>query len=154
MGQPVDHVSHLAVGVLGDTGWYNAAMPSGPTALRWLPSILVMGLIFAFSSLPASALPDFGGLDLLVKKGGHALGYGLLGLAYFYALPPRLTFGYRWVLALLMAILFALSDEYHQSFVEGRGSTITDVLIDAAGACVALLFGARYLSNSSSNSSS
>lgn len=127
---------------------------SGSPILRWLPSLVMMALIFGFSSLPASALPHLGALDVLVKKGGHALGYGLLGLAYFYALPPRLTYGYRWVLALLMAVLFALSDEYHQSFVEGRNSTITDVLIDAAGASLALIIGAPYLSNSSSNSRS
>ena len=50
----------------------------------------------------------FGALDVLVKKAGHALGYGLLGVAYFYALPPRLSRGYRWVMSLLMALLFAL----------------------------------------------
>ncbi len=127
---------------------------SGSPVLRWLPSLVMMALIFAFSSLPASVLPHLGALDLLVKKGGHALGYGLLGLAYFYALPPRLSYGYRWLLALLMAVLFALSDEYHQSFVEGRGSTITDVMIDSAGASLALIMGAPYLSNSSSNSTS
>jgi VanZ family protein len=122
--------------------------------VRWMPALAVMAVIFALSSLPAASIPQFGNLDVLVKKGGHALGYGLLGLAYYYALPPRLTHGYRWVLALLMAILFSLSDEYHQSFVEGRGSTITDVGIDTAGACLALLLGGRYLSNSSSNSRS
>ncbi|MEW6569342.1 MAG: VanZ family protein [Chloroflexota bacterium] len=125
-----------------------------PLALRWLPSMVMMALIFTFSSLPASVLPDLGVLDVIAKKGGHVLGYGLLGLAYFYALPPRLSYGYRWLLALLMAVLFALSDEYHQSFVEGRGSTITDVMIDAAGASLALVFGTPYLSNSSSNSNS
>jgi VanZ family protein len=122
--------------------------------MRWVPALAVMAVIFALSSLPAASIPQFGRLDVLVKKGGHALGYGLLGLAYYYALPPRLTHGYRWVLALLMAILFSLSDEYHQSFVEGRGSTITDVGIDTAGACLALLLAGRYLSNSSSNSRS
>ena len=114
----------------------------------------MMAAIFAFSSMSAESIPDFGRFDLLVKKGSHAFGYGLLGLAYYYALPPRLTHGYRWVLALLMAILFSLSDEYHQSFVEGRGSTITDVGIDSAGASLALLIGGRYLSNSNSNSTS
>jgi VanZ family protein len=51
-----------------------------------------------------------------------------------------------------MAVLFALSDEYHQSFVEGRSSRLTDVVIDTAGAAVALLFGSGYLSNSRSKS--
>jgi VanZ family protein len=126
----------------------------GRAILRWIPALILMGAIFTFSSMTADRLPDFGRLDVLVKKGGHALGYGLLGLAYYYALPPRLTHGYRWVLALLMAILFSLSDEYHQSFVAGRGSTIVDVGIDTVGASVALLLGGRYLSNSRSNSTS
>ncbi len=121
--------------------------------LRWLPALLIMAVIFAFSSIPATGLPFFGGLDWLVKKGGHALGYALLGTAYYYALPPRLAAGYRWVLALLMAVLFALSDEYHQSFVEGRTSSLRDVAIDAAGAAAALTVSALYSSNSSSNSS-
>ncbi len=120
--------------------------------LRWLPAFGLMAAIFALSSLPASRIPDLGALDVLFKKGGHMLGYAMLGLAYFYALPPRLHAGYRRALALLMAVLFALSDEYHQSFVEGRGSTLVDVAIDGIGALFALLVGTRYFPNSSSNS--
>jgi VanZ family protein len=97
-------------------------------------------------------LPYFGLWDFLLKKGGHALGYGLLGLAYFSAMPRRLSFSYRWVLALLMAVLFALSDEYHQSFVEGRGSSLGDVVIDGFGAAIALMIAAPYSSNSNSKS--
>jgi VanZ family protein len=111
-----------------------------------------MAAIFFASSLPASRLPYYGAYDVLIKKGGHALGYALLGLAYFFALPPRLSTGYKWILALLMAILFALSDEFHQSFVEGRTSTLRDVLIDGIGAALALTFGAGYSSNSNSKS--
>lgn len=122
-------------------------------ALRWLPALLIMAVIFTFSSIPATGLPFFGDLDVLIKKGGHALGYALLGTAYYYALPPRLAAGYRWAVALLMAVLFALSDEYHQSFVDGRTSSLRDVAIDAVGAAVALTVSAIYSSNSSSNSS-
>ena len=111
-----------------------------------------MGVIFILSAQPASRLPVFGEYDLIIKKLGHALGYALLGLAYFFALPPRLRAGYRWLLALLMAILFALSDEFHQSFVEGRNSSLTDVLIDTVGAALALTLGVIYSSNSKSNS--
>ena len=113
-----------------------------------------MAAIFVFSSMPASRLPYFGPLDLLVKKGGHATGYALLALAYFFALPPRLSLGYRILLGFLMAVLFALSDEFHQSFVEGRTSSLRDVAIDAAGAAFGLLAYALYSSNSSSNARS
>ncbi len=122
--------------------------------LRWLPSIALMGVIFILSGQPASNLPFFGEYDILVKKLGHATGYALLGIAYYFALPPRLRAGYRWMLALLMAVLFALSDEFHQSFVEGRTSSLVDVMIDTAGAAVALTFAVIYSSNSNSKSNS
>ncbi len=124
------------------------------SAFRWVPAMLMMGIIFLASSTPASHLPYFGAIDLLVKKGGHAIGYALLGLAYFYAMPGRLSIPYRAVMALLMAILFSLSDEFHQSFVEGRTSTLRDVLIDTGGATLALLTAAIYSSSSRSSSNS
>lgn len=129
-----------------------AAMPILRSALRWLPALVLMAAIFLASSLPAGRIPHFGMLDIIVKKGGHAIGYALLGLAYYYALPPRLSIPYRWAVALLMAVLFALSDEYHQSFVDGRTSSLRDVFIDGAGAAFSLTLGAAYSSNSRSNS--
>jgi VanZ family protein len=120
--------------------------------LRWIPSIFIMGIIFLLSSLPASRIPYYGLLDTLIKKGGHALGYGLLGLSYYYALPRSLSRLSRSALALVMSVLFALSDEFHQSFVLGRTSSLVDVAIDGAGAAFALLVGAGYSSNSRSNS--
>jgi hypothetical protein len=122
--------------------------------IRWAPAVVMMGLIFIASSTPASRLPYFGALDLLVKKGGHALGYAMLGLSYFYALPRRLSLPYRAVMALLMAVLFSLSDEFHQSFVEGRTSALRDVLIDTGGAMLALFAAVLYSSSSKSSSSS
>lgn len=122
--------------------------------LRWLPAVLVMGIIFALSSLPANRIPFFGRYDVLIKKGAHALGYGLLALAYAYALPSRLSLPFRWGLSLVMAVLFALSDEFHQSFVEGRSSSLTDVFIDGVGAAFALTLGIGYSSNSNSKSDS
>jgi len=127
---------------------------NGVLGFRWLPALIMMGLIFMFSSLPTSRVPYFGQWDLLIKKGGHALGFGMLGLAYAYALPSRLSRGQRWVLSLLMVVLFALSDEFHQSFVEGRNSSPVDVLIDTAGAMIMLTLGLAYSSNSSSKSTS
>jgi VanZ family protein len=126
----------------------------GRVYLRWLPSLLMMGLIFLFSSLPSTRIPYYGAVDLLIKKGGHAVGYGLLGLSYYHALPRRLTKLYRGITAILMAILFALSDEYHQSFVQGRSSSLTDVFVDTVGASIAVVLGGGYSSNSKSNSSS
>jgi hypothetical protein len=129
-----------------------APMTCRTILLRWLPALLMMVAIFLFSSLPTEKIPYYGVLDIIVKKGGHALGYGLLGLSYYYALPNRLSRFYRGVLALIMAVLFSLSDEFHQSFVEGRTSSLRDVAIDSLGAMIALFLGAGYSSNSRSNS--
>lgn len=130
-----------------------AAMTFRTILLRWVPALSIMALIFFFSSLPSERIPYYGGWDYVIKKGSHALGYGLLGLSYYYALPRSLSRVYRLSLALIMAILFALSDEYHQSFVQGRTSSLGDVAIDSMGAAIALFLGAGYSSNSRSISS-
>ena len=104
--------------------------------LRWLPALVVMATIFGFSSIPSSNMPDFGPTDLFVKKGGHMLGYGLLAFAYWYGLRFEKR---SWWLALLLAVVYALSDEFHQSFVPGRHPSWVDALvIDGSGASIAL----------------
>ena len=111
--------------------------------LRWLPAALVMAVIFGFSSTPSTKLPSFGLLDFAVKKGAHMLGYGLLACAYWYGLRFEKN---RWWLALLFAILYATSDEFHQSFVPGRHPSWVDVLgFDGGGALIALALAYGWL---------
>ena len=103
---------------------------------RWVPPLLLMIIIFAFSSRPGSELPSFGGWDYFVKKGAHAFGYGLLALSYLRALPKR-----NYILAWLLAVAYSATDEFHQSFVPGRNPSVTDVLVfDNLGAMLALIF--------------
>ena len=129
-----------------------AGMSRSSPLLRWVPALGMMAAIFALSSLTSDRIPFFGEYDLLVKKGAHAVGYAMLAAAYYFALPPRLSPVYRAVLSFLMAVLFALSDEFHQSFVRGRHSALRDVGIDSLGALLALLAATVYSSNSSSSS--
>lgn len=106
----------------------------------------MMVVIFAFSSFPASELPNFDRADRIVKKGGHALGYGLLALSYLRGLKgDNKDVHSRWLyLAWVMAVLYSATDEFHQSFIPGRQPAATDILIDALGAAVALLLAGRY----------
>ena len=103
---------------------------------RWLPALFLMVVIFIFSSQPSDNLPDFLNWDYVVKKSGHAIGYGLLALSYLH------YFNYdkkRYWLAWLLAVLFSATDEFHQSFVPGRHPSIIDMLVfDNLGATVAL----------------
>lgn len=65
------------------------------------------------------------------------LGYGSLAVSYWYALRNTKR---RRLFAWLLAILYAASDEYHQSFVPGRQASAWDVLIfDNLGAAIGML---------------
>lgn len=95
-----------------------------------------MVIIFFFSSQPSNELPDFDWADTIVKKIGHVIGYAILARSYWYAF--RMREDKRW-LAWLLAVLYALTDEVHQSFVPGRYPSILDVLIfDNFGAMISL----------------
>jgi VanZ family protein len=111
--------------------------------LRWGPALLMMALIFAASSLPSGQVPSFGLWDVLVKKGSHMAGFGLLAVAYLHALANgRRVSVQRGLLAVAGAGLYALTDEYHQSFVGGRHPSLADVLIDTGGAAAAAALAA------------
>jgi VanZ family protein len=127
------------------------------TLARWLPSVLIMSLIFVASATSGPDLPNWGPLDLLVKKGGHVVIYALLAVSYWYALgwkPDARR------LAWLLAVLFAATDEAHQLFTPGRHAWWLDVVIfDALGALLGLWLAGKIrlrmgYSNSRSSSSS
>ena len=58
----------------------------------------------------------------------------------------RHTFSKPWIFALLFCSLYGLSDEWHQSFVAGRYSDISDWLADTAGTSLALLYLEKFTS--------
>ncbi len=77
-----------------------------------------------------------------IVKGWHAAEFAILS-ALCLAILDRLTGSYsrrNVLLSLAICLLFAISDEYHQTFVPGRGGTWTDVAIDGLGALLAALF--------------
>ncbi len=106
----------------------------------WFPLVLWMGAIFYLSAQPSDSLPDVGAWDLLLKKGAHFTAYAILAwLAYRVCEGRKRPF----LLAFFIAVLYAVSDEYHQTFVPGRNGNGWDVLIDSAGAFVGLIILAR-----------
>jgi VanZ family protein len=110
--------------------------------LRWTPAIVIMMIIFLFSAQPSNRLPDFDWADRIIKKGGHMFEFGLLALTYWYAFA---WVGHKRWLAWLLAFLYAVTDELHQSFVPGRRPSLWDVLIfDNLGALISLWLADRY----------
>jgi VanZ family protein len=104
---------------------------------RFVPPLLLMGVIYFFS-----AQPDLGtGLgvwDTILRKAAHMAEYGLLWFLWHRALDTRSP-----VPAALITLAYAATDELHQSFVEGRHGTPVDVLIDAVGIAVAIAIHTR-----------
>jgi VanZ family protein len=82
---------------------------------------------------------------LVVRKCAHLSEYAVLALLLWRAWQHTLRQNIQpWhsreaALALAVSVLYAASDEYHQSFVPSRGASLRDVLIDAVGAALGLL---------------
>ena len=103
------------------------------TLSRFAPPLLLMAVIFFLSAQP-DLNSGLGKLDTVLRKLAHLVEFGLLWWLWWRAL------GYRSpVPAAAIAIAYAVSDEFHQSFVEGRVGSPVDVLIDATGIALAAL---------------
>jgi VanZ family protein len=102
----------------------------GSFARSWLPVLVWAGLIFALSSTPDLGT-GLGGWDLVLRKVAHVAEYAILG-----ALLLRATD--RTGLAFALGTLYAVSDEFHQSFVSGRVGSPLDVAIDALGLAIGI----------------
>ena len=100
-------------------------------ASRWLPVLVWAGVIFAFSSIP-SLNSGLGTWDYVLRKGAHMTEYAVLAV-----LLVRATRSFMW--AFVLAVAYAGSDEFHQTFVRGRHGTPIDVGIDAVGALIGLV---------------
>ncbi len=94
-----------------------------------LPPLALMGLIFYLSSQPDLGT-GLGVWDLIGRKLVHLTIFGLLTAAWYRALASLVP-------AVIISALFAVSDEIHQSFVQGRHGSPVDVAIDFVGISIA-----------------
>jgi len=108
----------------------------------WLPPIAMMALIFALSAMP-SGTEDHGLLYLIVRKLAHVSEYALLLALWWRDLSTRLSDRRALAYALGIVILYAITDEWHQTFVDGRAGRPLDVGIDLLGALGATMLIAR-----------
>ncbi len=75
----------------------------------------------------------------LIRKTGHFLGYGVLGLTWLRAWRmtlPETRFLVQATLALVGTALVASCDEWHQAFLPNRTGSPWDVLLDSCGAAI------------------
>lgn len=142
----------------------NARQAMSDLVRRWGPALAWMAAIFVVSGIPGDEFPQYEGLwDFVVKKSGHLLEYGLLAVLLWRAVRVQRdgtafsggreagtdstrgarvqvtgVFGVRVWAALALTVLYAVTDEFHQLFIPGRGSRAVDVGIDIVGACLGL----------------
>ncbi len=116
--------------------------------LYWLPVIAWMALIFALSHSSDLESVQRGYLwwipsELKSQYFVHPVEFGVLAalayrlLASYRTTPAALVFGG----ALAFTICYGVTDEFHQSFVAGRSSSISDVGLDTLGAVVGVWLG-------------
>jgi VanZ family protein len=126
----------IAVISVESTAWMGADRTSGP--LRRLYEA-----IFGPVSDPGWEI-----IHHCIRKTGHFIGYGLLGLAWLRAWRmslPRSRFFSDALLALAGTAAIAICDEWHQSFLPNRTSSPWDVLIDCSGAIVLCLIAYGFV---------
>lgn len=73
-----------------------------------------------------------------IRKAAHFFAYMLLGVLLLHALRPSFLKGA--VIAVIISVFYAVTDEIHQLFVPGRGGELRDVLIDGLGAATGVIF--------------
>ena len=127
----------------------------------WLPLILWAIFIFSASTdalsaehtsrflvpflrwlMPSISAATIETIHFMIRKGSHMAEYAILAAlgwrAIHYGTKLRAGFGREAVLVFFLAMLYAAGDEFHQSFVRSRGSSIDDVMIDGCGILVGI----------------
>jgi VanZ family protein len=110
-------------------------VPASRSLTHWLPVVLWAAVIFGLSSIP-SLSTGLGTWDLALRKGAHMTEYAILAVLLARALS-------RVAPAFALGVLYAISDELHQSFVRGRHAAVLDVAIDSVGLVIGLIVWRR-----------
>ncbi|MFE8701827.1 VanZ family protein [Cytobacillus sp. FJAT-54145] len=112
---------------------------------KWIFTALpfaYMILIWTLSSLPHNAvveLPD-SAVDRFIKESLHLVEFGILYLLFVFLFLNRGTFNEKIsMICAIVAGLYGVVDEIHQSFVPYRSASIIDVIKDVIGVVVAYI---------------
>ncbi|MFA6511578.1 MAG: VanZ family protein [Patescibacteria group bacterium] len=104
-----------------------------------IAALLWASVIFLLSSFPDLATDLSSTADLILRKGAHIMEFVILALLIHKALGFR---NKLWP-TLVIGILYAASDEWHQSFVQGRNGNFVDLGIDTLGVLLGTFLAGR-----------
>ncbi len=127
----------------------------------WSPVLLWMGFIFLMSTdlfssentasvikpiiqfvLPGITPARADMIHSVIRKCAHVIEYFIFGALLFWAFcgGSQESKSWQWAgLSLIMVILYAASDEFHQSFISSRTASAIDVGIDTMAGMLAQL---------------
>lgn len=113
----------------------------------YLPTILWGLVIFTFSNRQSIETTDFYLGDFLLKKTAHFAEYTIFAILTYRTLLNTTTLRKSPLCFAVFAIsvLYALSDEIHQTLVPSRDGTLRDVAIDSFGSGVAIIVLYKYM---------
>jgi len=104
---------------------------------HWLPLLAWMTVIFIFSAIPSSHVETFAWGDFALRKSAHITEYAILAVLIRRLFPEKKSSA-AWFLSFTLTVLYAASDEWHQTLVAGRTGALLDVAIDSFGALLGL----------------
>ena len=104
----------------------------------WAPPIALMAIIFVLSAQPDLST-GLGVWDYVARKIVHMAEYGLLWFLWWRALRELVPIHKAIAFAFCVSVAYAVTDEFHQTFVHGRHGTPIDVGIDTLGMAIACL---------------
>ncbi len=100
--------------------------------------LLWASIIFGLSALPGSAKHYYNLFYFLERKTFHVIEYFILGSLFYFYFSLKFTQKRTILFSTILTLLYAMSDEWHQTFVFGRDGRIRDVLIDSLGILLAM----------------
>jgi len=114
--------------------------------LAWIPALVWMAVIFGFSHQPALKTSSIDWQDFIIRKTAHVTEYFILTLLFLLPLHQSLGLSRKkaLVVAVVLALIYAITDEYHQTFITGREGRFRDVGIDSLGVLSAVLFSRNW----------
>jgi len=109
-----------------------------PMLAEWIPQSVVdqwmPHIEFTYDGGLVTWKEPYDFIEFIIRKGGHIAEYALLTLLWIKTLRATKRFrSFAIPLGAVLSVLYAASDEWHQSFVEGRTGHAIDVGMDSVG---------------------